>query len=207
MNLSEALKTQTAQIHRETEQVPFLRKFLSGNLSMQEFQNEKSQLYFIYEALELCLEETKQNPFVAKIYFPELFRTVALEKDLVFFFGNSFRDKIKPLPSTKTYVAHLQEISKTSPHKLVSHSYVRYLGDLSGGQILKRVVLKHFPDLESSGTSFYEFPQISNPEEFKKNYREHLDSLSTNDLQKEEILKEAVLAFQLNQEIFKELGT
>lgn len=52
---------------------------------------------------------------------------------------------------------------------------------------------------------FYEFPLITSPNEFKKSYRDALDSLPTNESQQEEILNESRLVFTMNKNIFLEL--
>eukprot|EP00121_Abeoforma_whisleri_P005982 Awhi_evm1s5431 len=45
-------------------------------------------------------------------------------------------------PGVMLYLNRLNEITRTKPFLLVAHVYVRYLGDLSGGQVLKRIVRK-----------------------------------------------------------------
>ena len=44
----------------------------------------------------------------------------------------------------KTYVNRIQTISESKPELLVAHAYTRYLGDLSGGQILKKYCSKSY---------------------------------------------------------------
>ena len=60
------------------------------------------------------------------------------------------------------------------------HNYMRvcwtWLGDLSGGQILKRVAIKAMQlPKEGPGTQFYDFPLIPNAKTFKNTYRKALD--------------------------------
>ena len=52
---------------------------------------------------------------------------------------------------------------------------------------------------------FYEFPGIPQPGRFKKAYREKLDSLPVDEKMAAKIVKEANLAFSLNQGIFDSL--
>ena len=42
-------------------------------------------------------------------------------------------------PSTIRYIEHMEKI-KDDPEKLMAHIYVRHLGDLSGGQMLRKKV-------------------------------------------------------------------
>ena len=55
------------------------------------------------------------------------------------------------------------------------------------------------------GLAFYEFEQIPDEKEFKRVYRERLDSLSIDDAAGDRIVEEANAAFGLNMNMFKEL--
>ena len=43
------------------------------------------------------------------------------------------------------------------PSRLLAHAYVRYLGDLSGGQFIRRRISKAYGLDDGAGVSFYEF--------------------------------------------------
>ena len=67
----------------------------------------------------------------------------------------------------KAYTNRIESLSDTEPSRLISHAYVRYLGDLSGGQVIKRRVAKSYGiDLEEGdegghpGVRFYEFANL-----------------------------------------------
>lgn len=67
----------------------------------------------------------------------------------------------------KAYTERIELLSDTEPARLLSHAYVRYLGDLSGGQVVKRRVAKSYGiDLEGddqsghAGVRFYEFASL-----------------------------------------------
>ena len=49
----------------------------------------------------------------------------------------------------------------------VAHHYTRYLGDLSGGQAIGRLMKRHF-GFETNGILFYLFDQIADPKAFKE---------------------------------------
>jgi len=44
----------------------------------------------------------------------------------------------EPSPATRDYVQRIKDVSDNEPKSLVAHAYTRYMGDLSGGQILAR---------------------------------------------------------------------
>ena len=50
-------------------------------------------------------------------------------------------DSIQPLPQQRL-VERIHTVAQESPELLVGHHYTRYLGDLSGGQILKNIAQK-----------------------------------------------------------------
>jgi len=65
----------------------------------------------------------------------------------------------------RRYISRLDELADApDPSPLLAHSYVRYLGDLSGGQSIKRVISKAYgldPEDENAlGVSFYVFKEL-----------------------------------------------
>lgn len=67
-----------------------------------------------------------------------------------------------PVPMTN-YVSRIKYLSEegSDPSLLLAHSYVRYLGDLSGGQVIRRRVTKAYGlDENGRGTQFYDFKQL-----------------------------------------------
>ena len=58
--------------------------------------------------------------------------------------------------------------------RLIAHAYTRYLGDLSGGQILQRLLARSL-ELRPSELSFYDFPRFSDLDALKADYRKALD--------------------------------
>lgn len=62
-----------------------------------------------------------------------------------------------------TYVSRIQELSDSAdPSPLLAHSYVRYLGDLSGGQTIRRRLAKAYQLDEQLGLglAFYSFKSL-----------------------------------------------
>lgn len=67
-----------------------------------------------------------------------------------------------PAPLT-AYVARINELSNANdPSPLLAHSYVRYLGDLSGGQVIRHTLAKAYNLDEDAGDglSFYAFKEL-----------------------------------------------
>ncbi|MFQ3679565.1 MAG: biliverdin-producing heme oxygenase, partial [Pseudanabaenaceae cyanobacterium] len=104
----------------------------------------------------------------------------------------------------RAYVQRIEEVAEHQPELLVAHAYTRYMGDLSGGQILKKIA-KQAMGLQDGGTAFYEFDTIRNHGEFKKRYRQALDTVPVNAATADAIVNEANHSFHLNMEMFREL--
>eukprot|EP00741_Cyanophora_paradoxa_P020092 tig00021234_g19393.t1 len=204
IGLAKKLKVGTAKSHNMAENVDFVKGFLNGLVEKTSYSKLVANLYHVYSAIEEEMERNKDHPMVAPIYFKELNRKEALEQDLQFYFGANWREQAVASAAGQAYVDRIHEIGKSDPKLLIAHSYTRYLGDLSGGQILKRIAEKAM-GLEDGGVAFYEFPAISDERAFKNQYRAALNALPLSDKETEEIVEEANKAFGMNMYMFKEL--
>ncbi|MEM9087637.1 MAG: heme oxygenase (biliverdin-producing) [Cyanobacteria bacterium P01_F01_bin.53] len=204
-NLATQLREGTKKAHTMAENVGFVRCFLRGVVEKKSYRKLVGNFYFIYCAMEEELEKHKDHPIVSKIYFPELHRKASLEEDLAFYYGSNWRDEIVLSKGGQKYVNRIREIGNSSPELLVGHSYTRYLGDLSGGQILKTISQRAMNLAGSDGVAFYEFPTIDDEKAFKDNYRASLGEAPVDEATAEAIVEEANDAFGINMELFKEL--
>jgi heme oxygenase len=109
------------------------------------------------------------------------------------------------LPETTAYAERIREVGTASSGGLLAHHYVRYLGDLSGGQILGRIVARVYELPDGLGTSAYHFAEIESPKRFKDAYRAAVDALPWSDAERARVVDEAVVAFQCNRAIFEAL--
>lgn len=200
--LSIQLREGTKDSHRLAERSPFIQRFFKGQISKEEYRFFLLQLYHIYSALEEHQERLHPHPVFGKIYFPELHRKAALKKDLNFFFGGSSWEEIPTTPATQAYTKRIRLLAEEWVDGLVAHHYTRYLGDLSGGQALKRIVQKTFSLSSRDGLAFYEFERIPDYTIFKENYRNLLDVLPLDQFASEKIVAEANWAFDLNRAVF-----
>ncbi len=107
-------------------------------------------------------------------------------------------------PGAKAYADELAAIGPGSATYLMAHHYVRYLGDLSGGQIISALVQRHY-DLGPEGLNFYAFEGIGKIKPYKDSYRSHLDEADFSDVEKQEILHHAEVAFETNRQVFVDL--
>ncbi len=206
--LAKMLKAGTRKSHRAAENVHFVKKFIKGKIDLELYKSMTTSLWYVYSALEDQLRANADNEVYRSLHFPkELERVPSLEEDLAYYFGADWRDTIPPMtPCTKEYVDRINAIGRDTPELLVAHAYTRYLGDLSGGQILMRVAKKalKLPE-DGSGSSFYRFPLIPKARDFKKKYRALLDGVRMSTSSADCIVAEANLAFVMNMRVFEEL--
>ncbi len=204
-NLATKLREGTKKAHTMAENVGFVKCFLKGVVEKTSYRKLVSNLYFVYSAMEEEMERHHAHPVLSKIYFQQLNRKKTLEQDLCFYYGSNWREQVAPSPAAKAYVQHIREVSASQPELLVAHSYTRYLGDLSGGQILKKIAQRAMNLSEGQGTAFYEFKEIPDEKAFKAEYRRVLDELPVDEATVDQIVNEANATFGMNMKLFQEL--
>ena len=205
--LASQLREGTKKAHTMAENTGFLSCFLKGVVDKASYRTLVADLYFVYDAMEQEIGKLRAagHPVVGPVGFPELNRRESLEQDLAFYFGEGWRNSVKATPAAQEYVARIHQIAQESPELLVGHHYTRYIGDLSGGQILKAIAQKAMNLGEHDGLRFYAFDAIPDEKGFKANYRATLDALPIDQATADRIVAEANHAFHLNMTMFKEL--
>ena len=205
--LAGQLREGTKKSHTMAENTGFVACFLKGVVEKTSYRKLIGDLYFVYKAMEEEIDRLVQegHPVIKHIGFKELFRRQTLEKDLEFYYGNNWLDQIKISESAKSYVDRIRLVANESPELLVGHHYTRYIGDLSGGQILKKIAKKALNLRGDDGLNFYEFKLIEDEKLFKKSYSETLNKLPIDQKIADNIIDEANEAFAYNMKMFREL--
>ncbi|EPH43466.1 biliverdin-producing heme oxygenase [Streptomyces aurantiacus] len=209
-SFSTLIRTASHAQHTEAESSTFMGDLLGGRLGVDAFARYTEQLWFVYRALEDGAQALRDDPVAGPFLRPELLRVAELERDLAHLRGEGWRAGLTALPATAAYAARVEECARTWPGGYVAHHYTRYLGDLSGGQIIRGKAEKTWGfDRKGDGVRFYVFEGIPNPAAFKRSYRELLDGLDVvvpDELEKQRIVDECKRAFSLNTALFRELG-
>lgn len=108
---------------------------------------------------------------------------------------------------TKPYVDRIHEVGEKDPVLLVAHSYTRYMGDLSGGQILKKVAQRALKlPTTGEGLNFYQFEGIHSHKGFKQLYRSRMNELELDTEAKERLVDESNRAFGFNMMVSEQGG-
>jgi len=201
--LATRLRTATAAEHDEAENMDFVTKLMGGELPIGALADFHAQHRVIYQALESAGDALADDPIAAPFLFEELRRIDHLEADLAFLIGSDWSEKVSITSAARTYADHIAEAASWAGG-YIGHAYVRYLGDLSGGQAIGRLMQRAY-GLEVDGIRFYRFEGIK-PKPFKDNYRALLDAAPFTEDELDRVVEEAKMAFRLNTAMFAELA-
>lgn len=202
---SQQLREATDGAHQAAERSTFVEDLVGERLPRAEYARFVAQLHAVYTVLEDESRAAAADPVVAPFLAPELVRVPSLTADLEYLVGPDWSTQIETLPATHAYCARIRASSEWNGG-LVAHHYVRYLGDLSGGQFLGRVVARVYELPDGLGTSTYRFDAIASPKAFKESYRAQLDAAPWSTEERARIVDEANAAFACNSAIFTALS-
>ena len=175
---SQALRERTWTDHGRSEGAGFMHDLMSGKGSQDDYTALVAQHWFVYEALEADLEHL---------------------------IGPDWREQIEPTPQVVAYCDRIREIADEGwAGGFIAHHYTRYLGDLSGGQAIKRLMQRHF-GFDTNGVLFYIFDDIADPRAFKESYREQLDAAGWDAAESDRVIDEVVRAYAYNTALFDDL--
>jgi heme oxygenase len=202
---STALRERSSSAHSSSEGAGFMSELMSGEGTREDYVALVVQHWYIYDALERAATQMRCDPVASAFITEELTRVPALEADLEFLIGSGWRNQIALLPATKRYVDRIDLIGRTWAGGFVAHHYTRYLGDLSGGQFIGRLMARRF-GLATNGIGFYVFDEIAHPKAFKDVYRQLLDAAPWDEAERERVIDEVLLAYRMNTELFDDLS-
>ncbi|WP_202874031.1 heme oxygenase (biliverdin-producing) [Kribbella speibonae] len=201
---SQLLRERSLRMHGEAEGSSYLAALTKGRLDLTAYAVLVAQHAVIYESLERLAHGFAGDPVAGPFVLPELDRHDALRSDLAYLHSRGIQIG-EPTEATLRYAERLAELAAW-PGGFVAHHYVRYLGDLSGGQAIGRLIATEYgltPGGE--GVRFYVFEGIS-PKPFKDRYRTLLDEAPFTADEQERILDEVLVAYRLNVEVLASLA-
>lgn len=204
-SLSHKLLERSDKIHREAERRPFMVAFFKGQLPKEAYGEWLARQWFVYSALEEIDEQLKDDPAVGRMYSPELHRRESLEKDLSFWIGDDWRTTVSETPATKAYAERIREVGRDFPPAFVGHQWLRYLGNVLGQDMLKRLVSNPY-GVTDQGLEFYQFPNVDDPKSYLGAYHARMNSIPLDDKEKDRVADEGVRAFELNIVLTDELA-
>lgn len=209
---SSRLKHETEEDHQKAETTRFMDELLSGKLQARDYARLINQYVHLYPALEHAVDVARlELPQLGQIMDPQLERAELLMRDadaLSEVCGTPTAINSTPTRATTKYVSHLNKLATLSEpgdaYRILTHHYLRYLGDLSGGQIIARLVQRHYA-IDPAMVSAWDFSHISKLKAYKDQYRSLLDELVTDPEDQQTMIDEAKLGFRLNAQLFNSL--
>ena len=203
--LAERLRTETRALHTMVERQGVMGQMLRGGVDVSVYCSLLRNLHPIYGALEAALARHDSDPCVALVFSPALRRAPALATDLDELDRPDWRE-MAPAPATRAYVERLHALDRGGSRALIAHAYVRYLGDLSGGQAVRRVVAARYGLQGGRGTHFYDFGPDEVAVGLKRAFREGLASMPVSAPDIDLIVAEARQAFVRHGALFDQLA-
>lgn len=193
---------------------------LAGRASRRAYLHLLHNLLPIYAALEPLLDSHRQHAWLRGVWSPGQARLPALQRDMAAFEC----DVTLPapvLPASLAYAERLQGLfaqnavdsaadgcdpHDTSAARLLAHAYVRCLGDLSGGQVLRRVVAQRMGLSAAAGTDFYDFGAPDQVAALLQRWHRGLASLPAEGALADAAVAEACWSFEQHIRLFDQLA-
>jgi heme oxygenase len=214
--LSALLREGSRAEHEAAERETFVGELLAGRTAPSAYLGFLLRLVAVYRALEEVGAQLADDAVAGPVVDPALHRVPALTEDVAHWWAVNGRpdrgldvdaevsSTLARSPATRAYVDRVHA-SAAWGGLYVAHHYTRYLGDLSGGQAMGRVLSRTFDLRDGEGVQFFSFAAVPKPKPYKDRYRVRLDALPVDAAGRERMLEEVRTAFALNAALFREL--
>ena len=140
-----SLASLTQAAHQNAERQDFAREMMSGNMSPEKYKTYLYNMWLIYDILEdVALSMGCFGPEDPQMPDDDLPLDGLIQADDIWAdyteLGGTEENAPTVVPTTEAYRSHIIKNCQHDKDKLFAHIYVRHMGDLSGGQIIKRFV-------------------------------------------------------------------
>jgi heme oxygenase len=193
-----AVRAATRELHAEAERAGFVRELLAGRATRSGYALWLRNLWPAYDALERALATAPGGSPLAALADRRVMRAAQLEQDLEALAGAHWRGTLAAVPAADAYARRIRDAARTSVPRLAAHAYVRYLGDLNGGRVLRRIVSGTL-GLDHTALRFYAFD--ADAATLEASYRAALRRTIASALDSGAAAEEATIAFRLNIEV------
>jgi heme oxygenase len=205
VSLTEALRDRARPRAEAQDADEFMTALVTGRGCRDDYVALVAQHFFVYRAIEAATERMAADPVAARFISTRLTRLPAIEADLDFLVGPDWRDVVRPLASTAAYVERIEQVASVWVGGFIAHHYTRYLGDLSGGRLLRQLLQRQF-GFDTNGVGLYLFAEIAEPRRFCSTYREALDQVPWDEDERARVVAEVENAYRLTTDVFAELA-
>ena len=201
--LSDMLRERTKRLHAVAERRGVIADILQRKCDRVGYALLLRNLLPAYECLEAELFARRTHPILGVFAHRSLQRSDRLRTDLQAIEGADWERSLPLLRSGVSYAAAIRQAAAGDGLRLVSHAYVRYFGDLSGGQVIKKLLGKSL-SLPAAALTVYEFPDTE-PHILKARLRDALDCAGRVTDDPHMLVIEAMTAFEHNIGVSREV--
>ena len=195
------LHARIGKAHHQAEGMAFSRALLAGEATPLQLAALLRAVAPAYALLEREAPALASALGATAVPWSELARSGALEHDLT---QLAALPGSPASPTAALWLERLRLLARQEPHRLMAHVYVRYGGDLSGGQQLGR---EANAILERCGLPPLRFWAFDRPiPELKAALHAGFEQLDLSEQEEAELLEEAETAFVLTQRLLAELA-
>jgi heme oxygenase len=194
--LSELLRERTKSVHAEAERSGVIADILRRKADQEGYALLLRNLLPAYDRLEAGLSRQSAHPVLRVFARRSLHRSARLRDDLARIAGTGWERSLPLLASGSRYADCIARAAAGDGLRLASHAYVRYFGDLSGGQVLKKL-LRVSLSLPAEALTIYDFPGLD-AQVVKDEMRDALDHAGRIAGDPEILVAEAIDAFEHN---------
>ena len=190
-----SLASLTKVAHQNAERQEFAREMMSGSMSNEKYKTYLYNMWLVYDLLEdVALSMGCFGPEDLSMPEDDLPLDGLTQADDIWAdyteLGGTEENPPQVVPSTEAYRSHIVTNCQHDKDKLFAHVYVRHMGDLSGGQMIKNKV-------PGSGKMYTFEAMTHSVDEMKTLIRKRTkDSMSD----------EANISFNFSTKIFEELN-
>ncbi len=140
-----SLASLTQVAHQNAERQEFARKMMSGNMSTEEYKTYLWNMWLMYDVLEdVALSMGCFGPQDLSMPDDDLPLDGLIQADDIMAdfveLGGDPENPPTEVDAVHEYRSHIVTQCQHDPDKLFAHIYVRHMGDLSGGQMIRSKV-------------------------------------------------------------------
>lgn len=201
-HLANALRSGTRDLHQKAERTGVIREIIGGTVCRFRYALFLRNLLPAYQTLEMALETGRCNAIGYSVHRNSLYRAKKIRSDLTAIMGSNWQQSLPLLHEGERYSQRIAEATcgGDGALPLAAHAYVRYLGDLHGGQVFRRVLSRSL-SFQPNELTWLDFSQVTDIGTAITDFRSALEQTASDDLEIERLIAEAKVAFQLNIEV------